>query len=48
MYTREIFFYNLLQQGYFMVNLTKGQRISLEKEAGVKLTKIFMGLGWVI
>ena len=28
------------------INLTKGQKISLEKEAGVKLTKIMMGLGW--
>ncbi len=28
------------------VNLQKGQRISLDKEAGVKLTKIIMGLGW--
>ena len=28
------------------VNLEKGQKISLDKEAGVKLTKIVMGLGW--
>lgn len=28
------------------VNLQKGQKISLDKEAGVKLTKIIMGLGW--
>ena len=28
------------------VNLSKGQRISLEKEAGGKLTKVVMGLGW--
>ena len=28
------------------VNLAKGQRISLEKEAGGKLTKVVMGLGW--
>jgi tellurium resistance protein TerZ len=28
------------------VNLQKGQKISLEKEAGVQLTKIIMGLGW--
>lgn len=28
------------------VVLAKGQRISLEKEAGGKLTKIVMGLGW--
>ena len=28
------------------VNLEKGQRISLEKEAGKSLTKIVMGLGW--
>ncbi len=28
------------------VNLTKGQKISLEKEAGQALTKIVMGLGW--
>ncbi|MDR2523788.1 MAG: TerD family protein [Synergistaceae bacterium] len=28
------------------VNLEKGQRISLEKEAGKLLTKIVMGLGW--
>jgi tellurium resistance protein TerZ len=28
------------------VNLQKGQKISLEKEAGVKLVKIIMGLGW--
>ncbi len=28
------------------VNLVKGQKISLEKEAGGKLTKVTMGLGW--
>lgn len=28
------------------INLQKGQKISLDKEAGVKLTKITMGLGW--
>lgn len=28
------------------VNLVKGQKISLEKEAGTKLTKVTMGLGW--
>jgi tellurium resistance protein TerZ len=28
------------------VNLQKGQKISLDKEAGVKLTRIVMGLGW--
>lgn len=28
------------------VNLSKGQKISLEKEAGGTLTKIVMGLGW--
>ena len=28
------------------VNLVKGQKISLEKEAGSTLTKIIMGLGW--
>lgn len=28
------------------VNLVKGQRISLEKEAGGSLSKVFMGLGW--
>jgi tellurium resistance protein TerZ len=28
------------------VNLQKGQKISLDKEAGVTLTKIIMGLGW--
>ena len=28
------------------INLAKGQRISLEKEAGNKLTKVVMGLGW--
>ena len=28
------------------VNLQKGQKISLDKEAGVKLTNIIMGLGW--
>jgi tellurium resistance protein TerZ len=28
------------------VNLQKGQKISLEKEAGCTLTKIVMGLGW--
>lgn len=28
------------------VNLDKGQRISLEKEAGKGLSRIFMGLGW--
>ena len=30
------------------VNLTKGQRISLEKEAGTSLTTVVMGLGWDI
>jgi tellurium resistance protein TerZ len=28
------------------VNLSKGQKISLDKEAGATLTKITMGLGW--
>lgn len=28
------------------INLQKGQKISLDKAAGVKLTKIIMGLGW--
>ncbi|MEK7434323.1 MAG: TerD family protein [Cyanobacteriota bacterium] len=28
------------------INLTKGQAINLEKEAGSKLTKVMMGLGW--
>lgn len=28
------------------LNLQKGQKISLDKEAGVSLTKIIMGLGW--
>lgn len=28
------------------VNLSKGQKISLEKEAGGKLTAVVMGLGW--
>ena len=28
------------------VNLEKGQKISLDKEAGATLTKIIMGLGW--
>ncbi|MBF0336733.1 MAG: TerD family protein [Nitrospirae bacterium] len=28
------------------VNLSKGQKISLEKEAGGRLTKVIMGLGW--
>jgi tellurium resistance protein TerZ len=28
------------------INLQKGQKISLEKEAGSALTKIVMGLGW--
>jgi tellurium resistance protein TerZ len=28
------------------VNLQKGQKISLEKEAGGSLTKVTMGLGW--
>ena len=28
------------------VNLQKGQKISLDKEAGTTLTKITMGLGW--
>lgn len=28
------------------INLQKGQKISLDKEAGVTLTKIIMGLGW--
>ena len=29
-----------------VVNLQKGQKISLDKEAGTQLTKIIMGLGW--
>ena len=28
------------------VNLQKGQKISLEKEAGTGLSRVFMGLGW--
>lgn len=28
------------------INLQKGQKISLDKEAGVKLTRILMGLAW--
>src|SRR5688572_33469162 len=28
------------------VNLSKGQRISLDKEAGTTLTQVVMGLGW--
>jgi tellurium resistance protein TerZ len=28
------------------VNLQKGQKISLDKEAGTGLTKVIMGLGW--
>lgn len=28
------------------INLQKGQKISLEKEAGGTLTKVIMGLGW--
>ncbi|MBF0342714.1 MAG: TerD family protein [Nitrospirae bacterium] len=28
------------------VSLSKGQQISLEKEAGGRLTKVIMGLGW--
>jgi tellurium resistance protein TerZ len=28
------------------VNLTKGQKISLDKEAGGTLTRVVMGLGW--
>ncbi|KAB8042985.1 TerD family protein [Janthinobacterium aquaticum] len=28
------------------VNLSKGQKISLDKEAGASLTRITMGLGW--
>ena len=28
------------------VNLSKGQKISLDKEAGTSLSKIVMGLGW--
>jgi tellurium resistance protein TerZ len=28
------------------ISLTKGQKISLEKEAGGSLTKVIMGLGW--
>ena len=28
------------------VNLSKGQKISLDKEAGTSLTRITMGLGW--
>jgi tellurium resistance protein TerZ len=35
------------QGGFYMaVSLTKGQKISLEKEAGTKLTRVVMGLGW--
>lgn len=29
-----------------VVSLTKGQKISLEKEAGTALTRVVMGLGW--
>lgn len=28
------------------INLTKGQKISLEKESGAALSKVVMGLGW--
>jgi tellurium resistance protein TerZ len=28
------------------INLQKGQKISLDKEAGMTLTKIIMGLAW--
>lgn len=28
------------------INLQKGQRISLEKEAGRSLNRVVMGLGW--
>jgi tellurium resistance protein TerZ len=28
------------------ISLQKGQKISLDKEAGVSLTRIVMGLGW--
>lgn len=28
------------------INLSKGQKISLEKESGQKLTNVVMGLGW--
>lgn len=28
------------------INLSKGQKISLEKEAGGQLTRVVMGLGW--
>ncbi|TXH70693.1 MAG: TerD family protein, partial [Thiothrix sp.] len=28
------------------VNLSKGQRITLEKQGGSGLTKVRMGLGW--
>ena len=28
------------------ISLTKGQKISLDKEAGGTLTKVIMGLGW--
>ena len=28
------------------INLTKGQKINLEKPGGGSLTKVFMGLGW--
>ena len=28
------------------VNMSKGQRISLEKQGGGELTKVRMGLGW--
>ena len=28
------------------VNLSKGQKISLDKEAGTSLSRITMGLGW--
>jgi tellurium resistance protein TerZ len=29
-----------------LVNLVKGQKISLEKESGATLTRVVMGLGW--
>lgn len=35
-----------LKENIMAVNLQKGQKISLEKEAGGTLTKIIMGLGW--
>lgn len=34
------------RKDYMPINLSKGQRISLEKDSGAKLNKVVLGLGW--